>query len=717
MKFKDAYKRANDSVHVRPELLEQMKYQQAKERSEAAERRNGRRAWWVAIPSAAAATALACVAVFVGIRMTRSLSPAKTADLSNDFVLTDAALEESKAEAPASVADAGMALRTYDSYEAFAAQIQTRSEAFRRTEYSGGVIFNEAVDSADVPAAAEPMEMPVPEPMPTDAETNYYGSSNEYTFTDDVNLTSKSVNSGRSETGTNVQVQGVDEADIVKTDGTYLYCLNRENNKLYVVAAKGKDSEITASADLTKAKDTSSIDYSEMILANDRLYVIGTLYDWSANEANTENTVIEIYTLGDRTELKKVDTLKQQGSYRTSRLIGNTLVTVSAKYKYLWYYDIKNTDASLWCPTVTSDGNETMLAPDDLYINENSNESSSVLITTIDTATGKQFDSHKAVLGGCDVVYCNDTHLLIASDEYEREQSEEQTDANGKHFVRVLSREFTSLCLFNIEDGKITPVATQKLEGRLLNQFSMDAYNGSYRLVVTRNSDEETIWTDGIDTYDFKHLRDCALYTLDDALNPIGAVENLAADEMVQSVRFMGDVAYFVTFRQTDPLFAVDLSDPARPTILSELKIPGFSAYLHPFGEGKLLGIGYSADEKTGVTDGVKLSLFDISDPADVKVLEMTRVDASYITLQYNHKAVFVDVVTGTVAFPADNRYFVFSVDNAGFTNRGAIDIGEFWWGDGARGIMLGDAFYVVTNEAVVVLSFDTMKKLTEVKF
>ena len=718
MKFKDAYKAANDSVHVRPELLEQIKYQQAKAQTEAPEKRQRRRAWWIAIPTAATATALACFAVFLGMRTLRSSAP-KAADASNEIMYTGKS-EEAMASEPLRF-DSSASLLSFTSYEEIAECLTQRNieYAYRYGYKSSMGIATESADFAvpDAPTAPDvPAEIPNPVSQEFSSNTMLNGGADTITITDDGQMP-KPTEGTRSETGTNVQVQGVDEADIVKTDGTWIYCLNRETNKLYAVKADGKDAKITASAKLPEAKESEYLEFNEMILSNDRLYVIGTAYNWMASDADTQNTMIVVYALGDRTELKMVDTLKQQGSYRTSRLIGNTLVTVSCKQ--FWYSYFKtDLEISTWCPAVTDDGETKLLEPDELYINEHSDENAYVLITTIDTQTGTQFDSHKAIFGGSDVVYCNEDKLLIASSEYENTRSDEQTTADGRHFVKDVSRQYTSLSLFDLSGGSITPIATQKVEGTLLNQFSMDAYDGTYRLVVTRSGYEQTIWTDGIDTYEYEELRDCALYVLDEKLEPIGSLTELAENEMVQSVRFMGSIAYFVTFRQTDPLFAVDLGDPTQPKILSALKIPGFSAYLHPFGEGRLLGIGYSADEKTGVTDGVKLTLFDISDPGDVKVLVTQKVNASYTTVQNNHKAIFTDVQNGLVAFPADNLYFVFRVSDDGIKQRGAIDLGDsYWWDGSARGVALNDAFYVVTSEAVVVLSFETMQKLKEVKF
>ena len=134
----------------------------------------------------------------------------------------------------------------------------------------------------------------------------------------------------------------------------------------------------------------------------------------------------------------------------------------------------------------------------------------------------------------------------------------------------------------------------------------MDEYKNVFRFVTTVNTWQQRVYTDGVDTYEYDSANTNALYTLDKDLAILGKIENLAKDETVQSVRFDGDIGYFVTFRQVDPLFAVDLSNPAYPRVLDALKIPGFSEYLHVFKDNLLLGIGYNADEDSGGLQGVK---------------------------------------------------------------------------------------------------------------
>lgn len=192
----------------------------------------------------------------------------------------------------------------------------------------------------------------------------------------------------------------------------------------------------------------------------------------------------------------------------------------------------------------------------------------------------------------------------------------------------------------------------------------------------------------------------------------------------------MGNVGYFVTFRQTDPLFSVDLSDPANPKVLGELKIPGFSTYLHPYGENLLLGIGYDADEDTGWTECVKLSMFDVSDPANVKeVHKNSLVDFTYTGVEVDHKAALIDAKKGIIGFPARgyqdngeyNVYLVFGYDgetgfyqkfSEGYAMGYDAELHEFKYelfSSDCRGAYIGDTFYMI-NPAYEIKAYDMEK-------
>ena len=214
------------------------------------------------------------------------------------------------------------------------------------------------------------------------------------------------------------------------------------------------------------------------------------------------------------------------------------------------------------------------------------------------------------------------------------------------------------------------------------------------------------------------------MYIFDKDLKVKGKIEGLAKGEHIKSARFMGDMAYFVTFRQTDPLFSVDVSDPANPKILGYLKIPGFSEYLHPFGNGLLFGLGQDADEKVGGTKGLKLSMFDISNPADVKEIAKKLFnerdeDYSNSEAEYERKSILVDAAKNLIGFPVSyyssakrrqiNQYVRYGFDKEkGFYERFRADFPEFdSYGGNYRGLYIGKHFYIVAVNIDEVLSFD----------
>lgn len=223
----------------------------------------------------------------------------------------------------------------------------------------------------------------------------------------------------------------------------------------------------------------------------------------------------------------------------------------------------------------------------------------------------------------------------------------------------------------------------------------------------------------GIMSYSLSYSREKsnALYILDDELNIIGELKDMAKGEEVYSARFMGDTAYFVTYLQVDPLFAVDLSNPENPVILSELKIPGFSEYLHPWGNNKLLGIGYE--------DGnIKISMFDIEDKADVKETGKCILNEMYYArLLYNYKAGLIDSGKNIIGFWANRYsgtyYFIFRENNGEFEMAESLDLAEV---DrdiyDVRGLYLDDKIYVVLQTGkMVIYDLNTVEKLGIVNY
>jgi hypothetical protein len=182
------------------------------------------------------------------------------------------------------------------------------------------------------------------------------------------------------------------------------------------------------------------------------------------------------------------------------------------------------------------------------------------------------------------------------------------------------------------------------VDGSLLNQFAMDEHDGNLRVATTTGQP----WVEGAGESE-SHV--AVLAPRDGALTEVGQASGLGKGETIRSVRFLGDVGYVVTFEQTDPLYTVDLSDPAAPQVTGELKIPGYSAYLHPVGDGRLVGVGQDATDE-GVTTGMQVSLFDVSNPAAPTQVTKTTLPSSSSSAEWDHRAFLWWAQDGLLALP-----------------------------------------------------------------
>lgn len=516
--------------------------------------------------------------------------------------------------------------------------------------------------------------------------------------------------------GTNVQVKGVDEADIVKTDGNYIYYLAA--NQLNILKADGAKTALVSSTSLSA--DDSWWGYnSELFILGTRLMVITQSYNtvWindvnGGYENNTDQTTAVIYDISNPAKPVQVVSLGQSGSYVSARMVGDYVYLVTSQYVYNL---VKETPVT-YIPATTVGAETKLLQPTDLYMGGNPQSAAYTVVGAINLKSGANFSSAKAVFGGTSQLYANADHLLLAIAQYSEETLPIAPDKDGKNVQITNGSNSTDLMLLGISEGQITKLASGNVPGSLLNQFSMDEYKNVFRVVTTLNSWQQRIYTDGVDTYEYDNTNSNALYTLDQNLSILGKIDNLAKDETVQSVRFDGDIGYFVTFRQVDPLFAVDLSNPAYPRVLNALKIPGFSEYLHVFKDNLLLGIGYSADEKTGATQGVKLSMFDTTNKSNVKEIATEKVDASWTIVGSNHKAILVDAEKNLIAFPADSNYYIYRYTEKGFELAAKVNMTADLSSWNLRGLFIGNYFYVIGESGLTVISLTDFTVVTTVK-
>jgi uncharacterized secreted protein with C-terminal beta-propeller domain len=527
---------------------------------------------------------------------------------------------------------------------------------------------------------------------------------------------------------TNTQVEGVDEADIVKTDGDYLYLI--AGDRLVIAQADGKDTRVVSDTTIAKSQGRHSRNPLEMFLEKDRLTIlfseneygsgdpIGILYEEIADVAwypQQTRTIAVTYDISNPGKPREIARSGQDGNYVTSRMQDGIVYVVTTHYLYA---ELNPDDPQTFVPSLYDRDEKTPLAPDCIELPQCPADSSYVVITSMSAKTGERIEG-KSLFGYTSTVYMSQDSLIIAQSVYNEEIVETSTE--GQYTVEHhRNGSSTHLVRFSITKGMMAFEAEGEVTGDLLNQFSIDEYEGHIRLVTTVSGSEYKVYVDeerGFENYEYQDNTTMtnALYVLDSDLDVVGKLTGLAEDERVYSVRFSGDTGYFVTFRQVDPLFAVDLSDPTDPKILSQLKIPGFSQYLHVYDDGLLFGLGMEADEQTGRTTGMKLSMFDTSDPFNVTQRHKLVLDTYYSEALDNHRAILVLPEKDIIAFPAEEGYVVYGYsEKSGFSKRGEMKLSGAY---GSRGVMIDDLLYICSVDGIGVFELESFTPICNVRF
>lgn len=482
---------------------------------------------------------------------------------------------------------------------------------------------------------------------------------------------------------TNVRQEGVDEADVAKTDGRYLYVLEDGGDYVSIVDTKTsmkKISEIKAPKDETIEEFYLTEKNKKVVMicsnSSDDDYVEDVTRS-SLISKQTEGTRVVTYDVQDKKHPKKAGEVSQNGEYELSRISDGYLYIFS---NYWVAEKWKKKYPSTYIPYVDGD----LMKAKDIYLPEGTKGCMYEIVSSINLKQPDKIADSKAIFSEGGDAYVSNKNIYYYEEEW---------TGNGK-------QEKTLLRKLSYKKGKLAVVAQKTFRGYLNDSFSIDEYDGYLRMVVTRGKTN-------------------AVYVLDQKLKLTGKITNLAKDERVYSARFLGDTGYFVTYKETDPLFSVDLSNPKNPKILGRLKIPGFSNYLHFYGEDKLLGIGMDVDKKGDVTDGVKLSMFDISDKKNVKEeYKYTLKDVYSTDVEWDYKAALIDVEKNIIGFPAggENRqmYYLFSyTEEKGFQS----NMKEKIYGSDAlstRGIYIKDRLYVIHGNVLKAYSLKTYKKVDD---
>ncbi len=553
------------------------------------------------------------------------------------------------------------------------------------------------------------------------------------------------------------QEENVLEADIVKTDGKNIYYINNSYDDNYkniseIHYASVDNGTFTNSGSINLNDSLSNYfgeNYStqvyvqDMYLYNDMLIVLGTLngYDYSDETAwyNYNDTCfVTFYTVGENPEL--IDTYYQDGSYNDVRITPDGYMYLITDYSPVSYSYIENyeqiekyipscgiTDEIEFIPA------ENILLPADI---EESYTMGYSVIGSIDLTQSGTFSTveTKALAGYSGDIYCS-----------------------GQNLYTTLSGTETEITRISINSGTINPEASVTVNGSVKDQFSMSEYDGYFRIAVTNDEyeetyhsyyDDETAWNRIVDTitgedsgyYSYELTkRDNKLYVLDMDLNIVGSVEDFGIDETIKSVKFDKDIAYVVTYEQTDPLFAIDLSDPTNPTILDEFKILGYSTYMQEWDENTLLGFGVNADEN-GIETGIKLTMFDSSDPYNLNALSTYTIDRTndqwlYSEAVYEHKALLIAPEKNIIGIPVifenyayydigteitnTSKYMFFEYNNNEFIFKGEISyIEDSAWVSGfSRAVYIGDYVYALSADKFISADMETITQCDRIDF
>ncbi len=513
---------------------------------------------------------------------------------------------------------------------------------------------------------------------------------NNFYYTDDMIFNATIKNEGSvSEndfTDTNIQVEGVSESDVIKTDGSYIYIFNRIEATLSIVKADKENTKLVSSTDI--GENVNDIYIGEIYLDGTKLSIV---------YSDGEKTYLDTFDISDKTLPKLLGNIDIAGDYYSSRK--------TDKYIYLFtqYYPEDGRDI----PEI----NNSKISCEDIFEGNCEEYGSYVNIVSVNIEKPEKAISKKSVITNLDRVYVSADNIYV--------------------FGINTEKNTTGIIKFNYNDGKLRAAANGEIDGVIKDNFAIDEHKGYLRVLTTKeikNSNNYYEYEESIADMIVDTSRNSSnnVYILDSNLQVTGSVENLVRDERIYSARYQGDMAYFVTYRETDPVFSVDLSNPQNPKVIGELKITGFSEYLHFWSDDLMLGLG-KEDNK------IKLSMYDISDPENVvEINKMILNDTNYSSALYEYRAVLINPEKNIVGFNLEKdmelytdsnewdgtefSYNTYSYDEEnGFTETSNTSIETYYDFSEVRGININDSLYVVEPEGTInIYDMNGYKKLTQ---
>lgn len=567
------------------------------------------------------------------------------------------------------------------------------------------------------------------EDLETSAETSEAASgamnsgSDEYYYSDeakygsaDADLLESSKEGGKDYSTTNLQMEGVDESDIAKIDGSYIYTVEDK----YIVITDIRDGKLE---EVTRflPKDCGAADrVMEIYVDGDQLILVVQGYETSLGESSKagsdkENsdkessdeeiavsdasedsafcykmngkstTQIQVYSIVDRRNPEFEGRLIQDGYYNTSRKIGDVVYLFTQYHMTSDVVGYVEKEYTSVIPKV----NGEKVAAGEIYLPESSGESG-ILVSSLDVNKPDKVLDSKLVISGYAQTYISKDTLYLYEEDYDGAM-------------------ITNIAKFALDEGRISGVAATAVRGYVRDTFAINASDGYLRVLTTDYSTEDEV---------------NALYILDENLKLTGQLTGIAPGEEIYAARFMGNTGYFVTYRNTDPLFTVDLSDPAKPEIIGELKVTGFSEYLHFWDDTHLLGIGYESDEKTGNIENIKISMFNIENPGEViEEAKLVLKDVDYSEALYDYKSVIISKDKNLIGLVCEDysgsgikqTYQIYSYENGAFKKQAEIPGINGANYENVRGMYSGNVFYLWIYDNITSYDMtDGFKKIKE---
>jgi len=455
---------------------------------------------------------------------------------------------------------------------------------------------------------------------------------------------------------TNIQVEGVDEADIIKTDGEYMYIVSGRNVTILKVYPP-EEAELLSQIALNGTISGVFINENKLVIFENGYYPAICYATFESKSfpyyGSSEKARIWVYDISNKANPVSTRNVTIDGYYFDSRMIGDYIYAVVNDY-------VHANESWVNLPIICYGGEIKEIGATKIYYSNVSDTFNTyTTIVAINTQDDTEEPTYETILlGATSNMYVSMNNIYITYQEYNGEPRPSPP-------ITILptpeSAWVTTIHRIYIENGEIEYVASGQVPGKVLNQFSMDEFNGYFRIATTTGE----VWGWGEATSG-NHV-----YVLDMDLTIVGRLENLAQGEQIHSARFMGNRCYLVTFKKIDPLFVVDLSIPSEPTVLGQLKIPGYSDYLHPYDENHIIGVGKDTVEAEegdfAWYQGIKITLFDVSDVEHPKEIDKYVIGdrGSDTPVLRDHKAFLFDRAKSLLVLPV----LVAEIDEAKYPN------------------------------------------------